>query len=247
MKTTRDIRYAAFGPDTLDVYLPEERVKACFVYFHGGGLEAGDKKDAEIFAPVLTEKSYAVISANYRMYPDAHYPDYLEDAALAAAYAVNRFGDVPVYLGGSSAGGYISMMLCFDDRYLAGAGLAPDAIAGYVHDAGQPTTHFNVLRERGLDTRRVLSDEAAPIWHVGLKQKLSPMFVIWSDRDMENRPEQTELLLSTMRHFRLDMDRVFTHKMTGTHCAYVGRVDDDGKSAMGKLLLEAFGRFEGCR
>ena len=59
------------------------------------------------------------------------------------------------------------MMLCFDDKYLSACGVPADIIKGYVHDAGQPSTHFNVQRERGLDPRRVIIDEATPIYHIG--------------------------------------------------------------------------------
>ena len=48
------------------------------------------------------------------------------------------------------------MMLCMDVRYLAAHGIdARDRsqIAGYFCDSGQPTVHFNILRERGIDTR----------------------------------------------------------------------------------------------
>ena len=53
-----------------------------------------------------------------------------------------------LYVGGSSAGAYIAMMLCFDPAYLKPYGVSN--IQGYLFDAGQPTVHFRVLKERGL-------------------------------------------------------------------------------------------------
>ena len=237
MKTEKGIRYAQGGECLMDLYEPEG-AKGVFLYFHGGGLEAGGRADAGVFAEMLAGAGYALASADYRMYPSARYPQFIQDAAQAAVYVKSRFPLLPLYAGGSSAGAYLSMMLCFDDKYLKEAGGSADTVAGYVHDAGQPTAHFNVLRERGLDPRRVIVDESAPLWHVGTKEKYPPMYFVWSDGDMENRPEQTRLLLSTMKHFGL-VKNVFTKEMRGGHCAYVGRIDGDGKSAMGKILLEA--------
>lgn len=72
---------------TLDVYLPTGKASSAFVHFHGGGFVEGDKDAAEIFAPYLTERGIAVISANYRIYPTAQYPDYICDAVRAVAWA----------------------------------------------------------------------------------------------------------------------------------------------------------------
>ena len=56
------------------------------MYFHGGGLEAGHNESARHFAPYLIGRGICVVSAAYRMYPDAHYPDFIEDAAETVAW-----------------------------------------------------------------------------------------------------------------------------------------------------------------
>jgi hypothetical protein len=63
------------------------------------------------------------------------------------------------------------------------------------------------------------------------------MLVIVSDNDMENRYEQTMLLVSTLKHFG-HTDNVTLKVMHGTHCAYVRAVDEKGDSILGKLVLE---------
>ena len=160
MKKTENIPYASDSPEQLlDLYLPEGPVHDVFVYFHGGGMEQGDKYRSAIFAPWLTDRGVALISANYRMYPRAVYPDFIRDAAKATAWAEawlrENADGARLFVGGSSAGGYLSMMLCFDRRYLADVGMDNSRIAGYFHDAGQPTAHFNVLAYSGIDGRRV--------------------------------------------------------------------------------------------
>ena len=52
------------------------------------------------------------------------------------------------------------------------------------------------------------------------------MVFIVSDGDMENRYEQTMLVMSTMKHFRYDESKYYCEVKHGGHCHYVGT--DDG-------------------
>ncbi len=224
----------------LDVYLPDTAVSQVFVYFHGGGLDHGDKGMAKGFSTYLTDRGVAVISANYRMFPDAEYPDFICDAAKVVAWADKYMRDElncdKLYVGGSSAGGYLSMMLCFNGRYLKNEGLDNSAISGYFHDAGQPTAHFNVLKHANIDPRRVIVDESAPLYYIGTEEKYPPMRFIVSDKDMRNRYEQTMLVISTLSHFEYNN---FDHiVMNGGHCEYCRKVDDDGESVFGKMIWD---------
>ena len=93
-----------------------------------------------------------------------------------------------------------------------------------------------VLREKGIDSRRVICDDTAPIYHVGEKNKYSPMLFIVSDNDMQNRYEQTMLILSTLKHFGHGEDVVSLKEMHGGHCEYVGKRNADGVSVLGKIV-----------
>ena len=235
MRKITDIDYACGANPAwkLDLYLPDlsEKPNCVFLYLHGGGLERGDKSDAAGWAESLTCQGIALASANYRMYPGAHFPEFIQDCAQAVSWLVHSAGAYleaeHLFVGGSSAGGYLSMMLCFDSRYLTAAGVEPSLVEGYVLDAGQPTTHYNVLRERGLDTRLVRVDEAAPLFFIdrdltpGEKQ---PRFLVFiADQDISGRYEQTLLLMETMRQFGYDPDRLQFHYMTGCqHTQYTG-------------------------
>ena len=134
-----------------------------------------------------------------------------------------------LYVGGCSAGGYISQMLCFDKKYLAPYGIDPDQLGGFVHDAGQPTTHFNVLRERGLDQRRTLIDEAAPIYHITQDRNYAPMQIYVAEHDMLNRLEQTQLMIATLKSFGYDDSKLDYRFMKDyTHCSYICIQKEDG-------------------
>ena len=241
MKKISDVIYGKYeDANKLDIFLPEGKTTSVFVYFHGGGFDHGDKNHADVFAPYLCERGIAVISANYRMYPNAEYPDFLYDGANAVAWA-NKYmrdelGCEKLYVGGSSAGGYLSMMLCFDKKYLASAGIDNSVITGYYHDAGQPTAHFAVLKHRGVDPRRIIVDESAPLFHIGTEPEYPRMRFIVSDDDMKNRYEQTMLVQSTLAHFEYkNYDLVV---MNGRHCKYVGKLDDNGVTVYGQMVYD---------
>ena len=224
----------------LDIHLPESDEFDLFVYFHGGGLTAGKRGGVEVFAKTLAARRIATATVEYRLYPEAKFPDFIEDGAESIAWLrsnIGRFGKCKrIFVGGSSAGGYISMMLCFDRRYLAKFGIAPTDIDAYIHDAGQPTSHFNVLKERGIDSRRVIVDETAPLFFVGMEDKYSPMLFIVSDNDMFARYEQTMLMVKTLNHFG-HKDNVSVLVMSGKHCKYVYRADESGDGELGKVII----------
>jgi len=239
VKIILDVCYNEKTKQCLDIYLPESDEFSVLLYFHGGGLEAGDKSGEQNFFNYMISHGIAVVSANYRMYPTAKYPDFLVDAADAVAWVfdnIGKYGEINgIYVGGSSAGGYISQMLCFDKTWLSNHDINPTNVAGFIHDAGQPTCHFNVLRERGIDTRRVIIDDSAPLYHIGEDVQYPPMLIIVSDNDLQNRYEQTILLVSTLKHFG-HSESVQLKVMKGRHCAYVNAVDQNGESVFGKMV-----------
>ena len=51
MKSTITLSYGTHSAQALDLYLPDAAHFPVFVYFHGGGLEAGDKRDFAHFVP----------------------------------------------------------------------------------------------------------------------------------------------------------------------------------------------------
>jgi len=246
-----NIVYDKSYPDdcVLDVYLPDtEEPCSVLIFFHGGGIEGGSRKTYELpVVKTLTQNGIAVISADYRIYPKAKFPDFLEDAAKAFSWAVNyHSGDFhfnKFYIGGSSAGSYISMMLYFDSKYLGRYNISPNLISGCIFDAGQPTVHYNVLRERGEDTRAVRVDEAAPLYFVNKtieSSKSKPIFLfLVADNDMEGRLEQTQMFMKTMQIFGYDMSCVTFKLMIGySHCAYVESKDENGEYIYYQLIRD---------
>ena len=225
----------AYRPDLLlDAYLPEGACRGTLVFFHGGGLEAGSREGLDVpDVARLTADGFAVVKPDYRKYPAARFPDFVEDAAAAVAWAARNaasWGGERLFVGGSSAGGYLSQMLCLDGRYLAAHGMSPKDVSGWVFDAGQPTVHYNILRERGLSTLAVRIDEAAPLYFVGPYDGLAPMLIFAAEHDMPGRLIQNRLLVDVMENFGFPKEQHrFVYMEGWNHCEYNGHAcyDDE--------------------
>ncbi len=247
VRVIKDIFYKEEIGDAgrLDLYLPEgESCGALLIYFHGGGLEGGDKADDRGIYMELALGGIAVVSANYRMYPDAEYPQYIEDAAEAVAWSLRHVGQWIRYevalAGGISAGAYLAMMLHFEPRFLKKNNIDEKRIRGYIFDAGQPTVHYNILRERGIDTKAVRVDEAAPIYYLegenGRTEKRSFLILV-SDNDIPGRRRQNELLIETMKTHGYEAAHIDYRVMEGyQHVEYVSVRDERGRYPYAELL-----------
>ncbi len=186
----------------LDIYMPRYMAHApVVVWFHGGGLESGNKYIPE----VLKNKGIGIVAVNYRLSPKAKSPAYIEDAAEAVAWVkknIARYGGDPnlVYVSGHSAGGYLSLMLAMDKSYLARYGVDADSIVAYLPISGQTVTHFTIRKERGLPFGIPVVDEFAPIHHA--RSNAAPIILITGDRHMEmaNRWEENVWFESVMRN-----------------------------------------------
>lgn len=213
----------------LDLYIPAgNEAFPLLIFFYGGGLESGSKEDISELAEEFASSGVAVAIPNYRLFPEVAYPVFIEDAARSIAWLKRNidgyFSCKGIFVGGHSAGAYLAMMLCFDKTYLAKNGIDPDELNGYLFCSGQPTTHFNVLKYRGEDTRKVIIDNDAPICHI--RSNGAPMQIICTDNDVENRLEQTQLLISTLKCFRYEKEVDFQLLHGYDHCNYMDRVDN---------------------
>jgi acetyl esterase/lipase len=190
----------------LDLYLPAKREGfATLVWFHGGG-STGGSKDGEVMKRLgssLAEEGIAVVIPNYRLSPKAKYPAYVQDAAAAVAWTMKTIpqhgGDVKrVFVGGHSAGGYLTLMLGMDARYLAKAGVKHSSLAGLIPVSGQTMTHYTVRQERGVGKFSITADDAAPVRWAEAKG-IAPMLVIWADKDMPARAEENAFLVAVLK------------------------------------------------
>ena len=229
MNILKDIIYETLDSKNqiLDLYLPDgDEVADVLIYFHGGGLEKGDKSRGMNFE-YLTNAGMIVISANYRMYPEAKFPEFLEDAASVVNWVKENLGNYKkvkkTFVGGSSAGAYMTAMLAFDGKYLGKYGIKTTDIDGYIIDSAQMTTHFNVLRERGINTKRIIVDDAAPVYFLNEDTVFPNALVVVSDNDMPCRLEQNLMFLKTAERFGCPEGKLQYQLMEGyKHTQYTG-------------------------
>lgn len=241
MRTTGILKYGPHDRNRLSMFLPDKEEFPVFIYFHGGGIQEGDvHPNPGFFANYLESRGVGLVTATYRLYPDTKYPEFIEDAALAVKWVFDNIGTYGkckgIFVGGSSAGGYLSMMLQFDEKYLGAHGIKPVDIKGYIHDAGQPTAHFVVInREKNLDSRRVVVDETSPLYHVGTSPCYSPIIMFAATNDLPGRLAQLNLLTETLKHFRHPEDKVSLTVYEGGHVSYSCNDTPNGKDFAEKI------------
>jgi acetyl esterase/lipase len=185
----------------LDIYYPEN-VKdfATIIWFHGGGLTGGNKEVPQ----ALKEKGVCVVGVNYRLSPKAKAPEYIEDAAAAVAWVFrniqNYGGDSTlIFVSGHSAGGYLSLMVGLDKKWLNLYGIDANQIAGLIPLSGQAITHFTIRKEKGIPETQPTIDEYAPLFYI--RADAPPLLLITGDRELEllGRYEENAYLARMMK------------------------------------------------
>ncbi len=190
----------------LDLYYPAGDTDfVTVVWFHGGGLQSGEKEIPKEFR----NRDVAVVAPNYRLSSArAKCPDYLEDAAAAVAWVFNHIGEYggdpdKIYVSGGSGGGYLVAMLALVPEYLGRHGISPMKLAGVMPISGQMTTHFQIVNERAgvvaIGPNLVTEiDEFAPLHHI--RKDTPPLTLYVGDPAIEwpARPEENQLLAAML-------------------------------------------------
>lgn len=137
------VAYGAAGRQRLDLYTPRDagRPAPIIVFFYGGGWKDGKKKNYEFVASSLTRAGYVVVIPDYRLHPEVVFPGFIEDAAMAVAWAIengDKYGADPgkLFVMGHSAGAHIAAMLSTDPRYLSAHGMTLSQLSGFIGLSG---------------------------------------------------------------------------------------------------------------
>jgi len=109
------------GPLHLDAYRPvfaEDHRVPLVVMIHGGGWHQGGRFEMGLtrWAGYLASAELAVVSIDYRLAPDTHYPDSFQDCVDAIDWAVEHaeeLGADPERVGlwGDSAGAHLALLV----------------------------------------------------------------------------------------------------------------------------------------
>ena len=147
-----DVTYGPEPRHRLDVYrpVPAAESKTVVVFLYGGGWKKGERSHYRFVGEAFAARGYTVVIPDYRIYPKARFPDFVEDAAAAVGWVrrnIAAHGANPnrIVLVGHSAGAHIAALVTLDRRYLEAAGVPEGTIVGWAGLAGpytfNPTTY----------------------------------------------------------------------------------------------------------
>lgn len=139
-KVVRDLAYAEPKSEkqTLDVYASAEgKALPVVVWIHGGGWQAGDKKEVDKKPQAFVDKGFVFVSVNYRLLPSVDMATIVGDVAKSIRWVsdhIAEYGGDPksLFIMGHSAGAQLAALICTDERYLKAEGLSLTIAKGCV-------------------------------------------------------------------------------------------------------------------
>ena len=208
-----DISYGADPRQKLDIYAPRNIAVGApvVVFFYGGNWRMGDRADYAFVGEALASRGILAVIADYRLYPDASYPGFVEDSAAAVAWTARRvrsYGGNPerLFVMGHSAGAYNAAMVALDARWLGGQGMKPDVLRGWIGLSGP----YDFLPIENPDVKPVFHfpdtpPSSQPINHVSADAP--PALLIASEDDsLVNPGRNTGHLASRLREKGVEVE-----------------------------------------
>lgn len=213
------LRDAPFGEGPrrrLDVYVPVAAAGTApvLVFFYGGSWQGGSKDDYAFVGQALAAQGFVTVLPDYRLYPEAPFPGFLEDGAAAIAWVrdnIAAYGGDPrrIVLAGHSAGAYNAVMLGLDARYLGAAGVDPKAIRAVAGLSG-PYDFLPFDQDTTIKVFGQAPDAAAtqPVSFAG--PNAPPAFLATGENDTTVRPRNTRSLAERLRAARVPVqERIY--------------------------------------
>jgi len=201
----RDIAYGEQPRQALDLYIPAGATAApVVVFFYGGRWSEGDRSQYRFVGAALADLGFLCVVPDYRVFPAARFPAFLQDGAAAIAWTranIAEHGGDPerISLIGHSAGAHIATMLTLDKQWLAGHSLDSDHVLTSTTGLAGPYD-FLPLEEPDLEAI------FAPAGDLRLTQPITfsrggaaPLFLAAGDDDTTVRPANTRNLAASVR------------------------------------------------
>ena len=205
--TAPNLPYGDLARQRLDVYRPRNARNAPVVIFiHGGRWREGSRDEYRLLANTLTRRDMVVVIPDIRLFPEAAFPVWVEDAAAAVNWTranIARYGGDTshIVVVGHSSGAHIITLLALDARYLgAGRGSRTNdvgGVSGYVSLAGPVDT---VWTDR--DVQEVMGPRegwAATYPRVYVDGTAAPMLFLHGDADETVRAGNSVRLAALIR------------------------------------------------
>lgn len=137
--------YGAGDRNKLNIWVPAGTKRTdrlpVLVFLYGGGWYSGARDDYGFAGRAFAKRGFVVVIPDYRIVPDGHWPDFLNDSAAAVAWTdahIGNYGGDPdrIALAGHSAGAYNAVMLALDPQWVRAAGSDTSVIRGVAALAG---------------------------------------------------------------------------------------------------------------
>lgn len=212
-RVVRDLAYGPYPRQKLDFYVPNglKEPAPVILFFYGGSWQSGDKSWYRAFGEAFTSKGIVVAIADYRLYPEALYPAFIEDSALALRFVrkhVPEHGGDParLFLAGHSAGAYNAMMIVCDPHYLSELGGDSLWVRGLIGISGPydflPLKDDKLIEIFGGDRRA----ETQPITYVA--RTYPPMLLVAGSKDRTVSWKNTKRMAAKLREFGNDVTEI---------------------------------------
>ena len=141
----------------LNIHIPKQVKNNAdvVVFFYGGRWQYGSKDEYAFVADALTSKGFITVIADYRLYPQVDWREFVQDGASAYQWVVQNiraYGGNPqrVFVMGHSAGAHIAAMTAVNDTLLEKGVKRPCGLIGL---AGP----YDFLPIRDEDVKRIYS------------------------------------------------------------------------------------------
>ena len=209
-------RAIPYGPEArhrMDLYLPKHKPQSApaVLFFYGGAFISGNKREYRFVGQALASLGIIVGIADYGLFPEHRFPEFVEDGAKAAAFLHGKlpeYGGDPsrLFVAGHSAGAYIAIMLASNPEFLRKAGADQSILAGAIGIAGPydflPITNATRIEIFGGPDRV----ETQPIHFI--EGKRPPMLLLTGDCDVNIFPHNTHNMAARMREEGNDVEAI---------------------------------------
>ena len=207
----KDVAYAPHPRKMLDIYIPHDAKNAAvLVFFYGGSWQHGSKEDYRFIGEAFAGMGYVTVIADYRLYPEVVYPDFVRDGAQAVTYVrrhIRHYHGDPshIYVMGHSAGAFIAQTLAVDPTFMTQAGGKRSWIRGAIGIAGP--YNFLPITDEKLQTIFGAQPHAQAMPVNRAKAPIPPVFLATGDADDTVDPRNSAQLAERLEAFGAKVTR----------------------------------------
>ena len=219
-----DLPYGEDSRQRLDIYSPRgARGRPVVVFWYGGTWVTGKKSQYRFVGTTLAEHGIVAVIADYRLYPQVHFPAFDEDGARALAWVeqhAREFGGDPAHivLMGHSAGGHTAAFLAFNHAFLRKFGADPHDVVGLVGLSGPYVLAPETAEERATFPPPYTAADWQPIRF--LDEGAPPTLLLHGEDDKEVLPREAIQLRDAMLRDHLQVElHLYPHRGHGATVA----------------------------